>query len=70
MKKVTTNFAITLSIVGAMTAAILYLMQNSLFTVQFFSTNYLKEIIQHCPATLHASASNCHSIYALVGLFR
>ena len=25
---------------------------------------------QHCLATLHASTSNCYSIYALVGLLR
>lgn len=52
MKKVTVNFAITLSIVGAMTAAILYLMQNSLFTVQFFRTNYLNKTFSYQTTTL------------------
>ncbi len=52
MKKVTTNFAITLSIVGAMTAAILYLMQNSIFTVQFFATNYLNKTMSYQTTTL------------------
>lgn len=52
MKKVTTNFAITLSVVGLMVAAILYLMKNSLFTVQFFSTNYLKKTMSYQTTTL------------------
>lgn len=52
MKKVTTNFVITLSVVGLMVAAILYLMKNSLFTVQFFSTNYLNKTMSYQTITL------------------
>ncbi len=52
MKKVYTNFAITLSMVGLMIAAILYLMNNSLFTLNWFSTNYLNRVMVYQTTTL------------------
>jgi hypothetical protein len=55
MKKTYINFFITLSVVGLMTAAIIYLMQNSLFTVSWFSTNYLNRTIVYQATTLALS---------------
>lgn len=52
MKKIYTNFVITISIVGLMIASILYLMKNSLFTVDWFSTNYLNRVMVYQITTL------------------
>ena len=52
MKKVYTNFIITISMVGLMIAAILFLMSNSLFTVNWFSTNYLNRTMAYQASTL------------------
>jgi hypothetical protein len=52
MKKIYINLAITLSVVGLMIAAILYLMQNSLFTFSLFSTNYLNRTMVYQATTL------------------
>lgn len=55
MRKIHVNFVITLSIVGLMTAAIIYLMGNSLFTVNWFSTNYLNRTMAYQASTLALS---------------
>ncbi|MDI9461302.1 MAG: CPBP family intramembrane glutamic endopeptidase [Saccharofermentanales bacterium] len=55
MKKIYINLAITLSVVGLMIAAIIYLMQNSLFTVSWFSTNYLNRTMVYQATTLALS---------------
>jgi hypothetical protein len=52
MKRIYTNFVITISMVGLMTAAIIYLMSNSLFTVNWFSTNYLNRTMAYQLTTL------------------
>lgn len=52
MKKIYTNFVITISIVGLMIASILYLMKNSLFTFNLFSTNYLNRTMVYQTTTL------------------
>ena len=52
MKKVYTNFIITISMVGLMIAAILFLMSNPLFTVNWFSTNYLNRTMAYQASTL------------------
>ena len=52
MKKVYTNFIITIFMVGLMIAAILFLMSNPLFTVNWFSTNYLNRTMAYQASTL------------------
>ncbi|MGI6579631.1 MAG: CPBP family intramembrane glutamic endopeptidase [Saccharofermentanales bacterium] len=52
MKKIYTNFVITILIVGLMIASILYLMKNSLFTFNLFSTNYLNRTTVYQTTTL------------------
>ncbi|MDI9468990.1 MAG: hypothetical protein QM296_02160 [Bacillota bacterium] len=52
MKKLYVNFAITLTVVGLMIAGILYLMKNSLFTVDWFGTNYLNRVFSYQATTL------------------
>ncbi|MGB4610353.1 MAG: CPBP family intramembrane glutamic endopeptidase [Saccharofermentanales bacterium] len=52
MKKIYTNFVITILIVGLMIASILYLMKNSLFTFNLFSTNYLNRTMVYQMTTL------------------
>ena len=52
MKKVVTNFVITISIVGLMIAAILYFRANPLFTVKLLGTNYLNSVMVYQTTTL------------------
>jgi hypothetical protein len=52
MRKIYANFMITIVMVGLMTAAIIYLMSNSLFTVNWFSTNYLNRTMAYQATTL------------------
>lgn len=52
MKKIVTNFLITLTVVVLMVASILYLMKNSLFTVNLLSTNYLNRTLAYQTTTL------------------
>ncbi|MGI6090393.1 MAG: CPBP family intramembrane glutamic endopeptidase [Saccharofermentanales bacterium] len=56
MKKIYINLVITLSVVGLMIAAILYLMHNSLFTFSLFSTNYLNRTMVYQATTLVLSS--------------
>ena len=55
MKKAYINLAITTLVVASMTAAIFYLMQNSLFTVSFLGTNYLNKTFVYQATTLALS---------------
>lgn len=52
MKKVYVNFTITILVVLAMVTSIFYLMSNSLFTVDWFSTNYLNRVFSYQATTL------------------
>lgn len=52
MKKAYINLAITLLVVGLMVAGIVYLMNNSLFTVNWFKTNYLNRVFAYQTTTL------------------
>lgn len=52
MKKIYINFAITFLMVGLMIATIIYMMNNSLFTVNWFSTNYLNGVMVHQTTTV------------------
>ena len=52
MKKAYINLAITLLVVGLMVAGIVYLMNNSLFTVNWFRTNYLNRVFAYQATTL------------------
>lgn len=52
MKKAYVNLAVTLAVVGLMIAAILYLMQNQLFTFSLFNTDYLNRTMVYQATTL------------------
>ncbi|MGI6766205.1 MAG: CPBP family intramembrane glutamic endopeptidase [Lentihominibacter sp.] len=52
MRKIYINFVITIAVVGLMIAAILYLMNNSLFTFTLFSTDYLNKVMVYQTTTL------------------
>lgn len=52
MKKAYINLAITLLVVGLMVAGIVYLMNNALFTVNWFETNYLNRVFAYQASTL------------------
>lgn len=55
MKKIYINFVITLSLIGFMIAAIIYLMGHSLFIFTLFSTNYLNRTMVYQTTTLALS---------------
>ena len=52
MRKIYTNFVITITMVVLMILAIIYLMSNSLFTLNWFSTNYLNKTMAYQATTL------------------
>ncbi|HPX70754.1 MAG TPA: CPBP family glutamic-type intramembrane protease [Bacillota bacterium] len=52
MKKAYINLGITVLVVASMIAAIVYLMNNSLFSVDFLSTNYLNKTFAYQVTTL------------------
>ncbi|MFY9263219.1 MAG: CPBP family intramembrane metalloprotease [Actinomycetaceae bacterium] len=52
MKKIVPNFIITLTVVGLMIAAILYVRSSPLFNINLFSTNYLNATVVYQLTTL------------------